>query len=257
MAAFPPKVTSVIWGISLNDDWTPAGNWPAPTVAPKAYPVTSHSISTPPWVLDIVSVLQTVRLLLPLVNAIADSIAIVIDPVADTWAAGSLHPKTLLTVEIVKLYVVSTARPGIAGSPNIETVFVAVCVVFDAPNCNGAIPPPAESVNSAPFIEVILNELPITTALTGRLAVIICVLNPFSMSTTWLSFCGAAVLTVYVTVVELIVIVKSWPLLAATFPSAPPRFIVEIWFLNTCVWLIPFGLPGVQLTFTVDAFNIS
>ena len=31
-----------------------------------------------------VSVLQTVRLLLPLVNAKADSIAIVIDPVADT-----------------------------------------------------------------------------------------------------------------------------------------------------------------------------
>ena len=195
-AGLPPNVISVICGISLYVDCTPTGNWPAPIEAPKAKPVISHSISLPPWVLDIVSVLQIIRLLLPLVIAIEGSRAIVIDPIALTWAAGSLQPNALLIVEIVKLYVVSTAKPATAGSPKIETVLVAVWVVFDPPNCNGAFPPAPERVNSAAFTDVNLKELPTTTAFTGRLAANISVRKPFNISTTSLSLWGAAVSTV-------------------------------------------------------------
>ena len=195
-AGLPANVISVIWGVTSYVDCTPAGNWPTPTEAPKAKPVISHSISTPPCVLDIVSVLQIVKLLLPLVNAIEGSGAIVIDPVAETWAAGSLQPNALFTVEIVNSNVVSTARPASAGSPKIETVLVAVCVVFEPPNCNGAFPPAPARVNSAAFIDVILKELPTTAAFTGRLAAIISVLKPFNISTTSSSLCGAATSTV-------------------------------------------------------------
>ena len=100
-AGLPANVISVIWGVTSYVDCTPVGNWPTPTEAPKAKPVISHSISTPPCVLDIVSVLQIVKLLLPLVNAIDGSGAIVMDPVAETCAAGSLQPNALFTVEIV------------------------------------------------------------------------------------------------------------------------------------------------------------
>ena len=45
-----------------------------------------------------------------------------------------------------------------------------------------------------PFLEVIRNELPpTTTGSTSKFAFIINVLNPFKISTTSLSFCGAAV----------------------------------------------------------------
>ena len=54
-----------------------------------------------------------------------------------------------------------------------------------------------DKVKGNPFLEVILNELPpITTGSTCRFALTINVLNPFKISTTSLSFWGAAVLTV-------------------------------------------------------------
>ena len=195
-AGLPANVISVICGISLYVDCTPAGNWPAPTEAPKAKPVMSHSISTPPWVLDIVSVLQIVRLSLPVDNVTEGSGAIVMDPVKETCVVGSLHPNTLLTVEIVNSYVVSTAKPATAGVPKIETVLVAVWVVLDAANCKGAFPPAPDRVNSAALIDVNLSEFPTTTTFTGRLAAINSVLKPFNISTNSLSLCGAAVLTV-------------------------------------------------------------
>ena len=87
----------------------------------------SHSISTPPWVEEIVSDLHIVRLALPEVNAIDGSTAIVIEPVAETWLPGSLHPKALFAVVTVNPNTVSAARPAIVGSPNIVTEFVADC----------------------------------------------------------------------------------------------------------------------------------
>ena len=75
-------------------------------------------------------------------------------------------------------------------------MLVAVCVVFEPPNCNGAFPPAPARVNSAAFIDVILKELPTTAAFTGRLAAIISVLKPFNISTTSSSLCGAATSTV-------------------------------------------------------------
>ena len=46
---------------------------------------------------------------------------------AETWLAGSLHPKALLAVVIVNPNTVSAARPATVGSPNIVTEFVADC----------------------------------------------------------------------------------------------------------------------------------
>ena len=82
-------------------------------------------MSTPPWVDEIVSDLHIVKLALPEVSAIDGSTAMVIEPVAETWLAGSLHPKALLAVVIVNPNTVSAARPATAGSPNIVTEFVA------------------------------------------------------------------------------------------------------------------------------------
>ena len=78
----------------------PVGRDVALTVAPKAYPVISYSISTPPRVLDTVSPLQIVKSADPDVKLIDGWGVIVIEPVFETWVAGSLQPKALFTVLI-------------------------------------------------------------------------------------------------------------------------------------------------------------
>ena len=103
-----------------------------------------------------------------------------------------------MVVVIVNPNTVSAAKPATAGSPNIVTEFVAVWAVAGAANTNAFIAGLVDDkLKGNPFLEVILNKLPpTTTGSTCKLALIICVLSPFNISTTSLSLWGAAVLTV-------------------------------------------------------------
>ena len=159
-------------------------------------------MSVPPCVAKIVSPLQTIRSLLPLPGTkfIAGWRATVIIPDSESWTAGSLQPKALFTVLMVKLNAVSTAKPATVGDPKIVTVFIAVWTVVGPATANTASLIPGSVsviVKEFPFLEVILSvSPPIITGSTWRSAFMIRVLSPFKMSKISLSFWGAPVFTV-------------------------------------------------------------